>query len=88
MSGHFADDNSSALFGGLNLNPRQLRQVDRILFIACGAAWHACLIPEYLIERYARILVEVEFTSEFIIPQLATRQQYFGNRTQPIWRDH
>ena len=65
MRGRFSDDESSAFFGGLNLTARELQQVDRILFIACGTAWHACLIAEYLIERYARIPVEVEYASEF-----------------------
>lgn len=65
MRGRFSDDGSTAVFGGLNLNPQELRQIDRILFIACGTAWHACLVAEYLIERYARIPVEVEYASEF-----------------------
>ncbi len=65
MRGRFSDDGSTAVFGGLNLNPQELRQVDRILFIACGTAWHACLVAEYLIERFARIPVEVEYASEF-----------------------
>lgn len=65
MRGRFSDDESTAKFGGLNLSAQQLRQVDRILFCACGTAWHACLVAEYLIERYARIPVEVEYASEF-----------------------
>jgi len=65
MRGRFSDDASTAVFGGLNLSPQELRQVDRILFIACGTAWHACLVAEYLIERFARIPVEVEYASEF-----------------------
>jgi len=65
MRGRFSDDGSTAVFGGLNLNPQELRQIDRILFLACGTAWHSCLIAEYLIERYARIPVEVEYASEF-----------------------
>lgn len=65
MRGRFSDDGSTAVFGGLNLNPQELRHVDRILFIACGTAWHACLVAEYLIERFARIPVEVEYASEF-----------------------
>jgi len=65
MRGRFSDDSSTAVFGGLNLSPQELRHVDRILFIACGTAWHACLVAEYLIERYARIPVEVEYASEF-----------------------
>ncbi|MDX2109380.1 MAG: glutamine--fructose-6-phosphate transaminase (isomerizing) [Verrucomicrobiota bacterium] len=65
MRGRFSDDGSTAKFGGLNLDSRELRQIDRILFLACGTAWHACLVAEYLVERYARIPVEVEYASEF-----------------------
>ena len=65
MRGRFSDDGSSAIFGGLNLSSQEWRQVDRILFCACGTAWHACLVAEYLIERFARIPVEVEYASEF-----------------------
>ena len=65
MRGRFSDDASTAVFGGLNLSPQELRQVDRILFLACGTAWHSCLVAEYLIERFARIPVEVEYASEF-----------------------
>ncbi len=63
--GRFSLDNSTAQFGGLNIRPRELRQIDRILFLGCGTAWHACLVAEYLIEKYARIPVEVEYSSEF-----------------------
>lgn len=65
MRGRFSNDQSSALFGGLNLTPQEWRQVDRIVFVGCGTAWHACLVAEHLIERYARIPVEVEYASEF-----------------------
>ena len=65
MRGRFSDDDSTAVFGGLNLKAQELRQIDRILFIACGTAWHSCLVAEHLIERYARIPVEVEYASEF-----------------------
>ncbi len=65
MRGRFSDDGSTAKLGGLNLDPRELRQVDRIVFTACGTAWHAGLVAEYLIERFARIPVEVDYASEF-----------------------
>lgn len=65
MRGRFSDDGSTAKFGGLNLDPRELRQIDRLVFCACGTAWHACLVAEHLIERFARIPVEVEYASEF-----------------------
>jgi glucosamine--fructose-6-phosphate aminotransferase (isomerizing) len=65
MRGRFSDDGSTSKFGGLNMTPHEIRQIDRIVFTACGTAWHACLVAEYLIERFARIPVEVEYASEF-----------------------
>jgi glucosamine--fructose-6-phosphate aminotransferase (isomerizing) len=65
MRGRFSNDASTAHFGGLNISAQELRHVDRILLCACGTAWHACMVAEYLIERYARIPVEVEYASEF-----------------------
>ena len=31
------------------------------MFCACGTAWHACLVAEHLIERFARVPVEVDY---------------------------
>ena len=65
MRGRFSEDQSTANFGGLNLTPADFRQIDRFQFCACGTAWHACLVAEQLIERYARVPVEVDYASEF-----------------------
>jgi glucosamine--fructose-6-phosphate aminotransferase (isomerizing) len=65
MRGRFSEDGSTANFGGLNLSATELRQIDRFMFCACGSAWHACLVAEHLIERYARLPVEVDYASEF-----------------------
>lgn len=65
MRGRFSQDQSTAKFGGLNVTPQDLRHIDRILLCACGTAWHACLTLEFLIEKYARIPVEVDYASEF-----------------------
>ncbi|HUY37049.1 MAG TPA: glutamine--fructose-6-phosphate transaminase (isomerizing) [Pirellulales bacterium] len=64
MRGRLSLDDATAHFGGLNLTPRQLRSVDRMLLTACGTSWHAALVGEYLIEQFARIPVEVEYASE------------------------
>ena len=65
MRGRFSEDGSTAVFGGLNISAIDFRQVDRFQFIACGSAWHACLVAEQLIERFARVPVEVDYASEF-----------------------
>jgi len=65
MRGRLDDDAASAHFGGLNLTPQQLRQIDRVIMTACGTSYHAGLVGEYLFEELARIPVEVEYASEF-----------------------
>jgi len=65
MRGRFSEDQSTANFGGLNLTAADFRLIDRFYFCACGTAWHACLVAEHLIERFARVPVEVDYASEF-----------------------
>jgi glucosamine--fructose-6-phosphate aminotransferase (isomerizing) len=65
MRGRFAADGSTAQFGGLNVTASEFRQIDRFMFCGCGTAWHACLVTEHLIERFARLPVEVDYASEF-----------------------
>jgi len=65
MRGRFSEDGSSAQFGGLNISAVDLRQTERFHFLACGSAWHACLVAEHQIERFARVPVDVDYASEF-----------------------
>jgi glucosamine--fructose-6-phosphate aminotransferase (isomerizing) len=64
MRGRLNTDDATAVFGGLNLTPGELRRINRIVLTACGTSWHAALVGEYLIEELARIPVEVEYASE------------------------
>ena len=64
MRGRLNRDEGTAVFGGLNLTPQQLRSIDRIVLTACGTSWHSALVGEYMIEQFARIPVEVEYASE------------------------
>ncbi len=64
MRGRLDRDEATAVFGGLNLSPQQLRHVNRLILTACGTSWHAALVGEHLIEEFARIPVEVEYASE------------------------
>ena len=49
----------------MRLSDDELREVDKIIVIACGTAYHAGLIAKYAIEHWTRIPVEVELASEF-----------------------
>ena len=65
LRGRFGDDGTTAKLGGLEGHEDVLRDLDRIIFVACGTARHACMVGEYMIERLARVPVEVEHASEF-----------------------
>jgi glucosamine--fructose-6-phosphate aminotransferase (isomerizing) len=56
--------------GGLRLDEMrltddELREVDKIIIVACGTASHAGMIAKYAIEHWCRIPCEVELASEF-----------------------
>ena len=45
--------------------PFTLEELDRVTMIACGTAYHACVVAKYWLERIARISVEIDIASEF-----------------------
>ncbi len=51
--------------GGLEGVRRELAKTRRVVISACGTAWHAGLVGEYLFEDLARVSTEVEYASEF-----------------------
>ena len=65
MRGRLSGEDCTAILGGLNMTPAQLRDVGRVVLTGCGTALHAGMIGEYLIEQLAGIPTEVEFASEF-----------------------
>lgn len=54
-----------AKLGGLELKEKDLRKINRLVISACGTAYIAGLVGEYMIEENAGIPVEVEYASEF-----------------------
>ena len=64
MRGRLNDDDATPVFGGLNMTPKDLRKIDRVVLTACGTSWHSSLVGEYLLEDIAQIPVEVEYASE------------------------
>ncbi|MHC4526145.1 MAG: SIS domain-containing protein, partial [Planctomycetota bacterium] len=53
------------ILGGIQDQLRNLTRTKRIILSACGTAWHAGLVGEFLFEQLARIPAEVEYASEF-----------------------
>jgi glucosamine--fructose-6-phosphate aminotransferase (isomerizing) len=42
-----------------------LRDVERVVILACGTSWHAGLVGKFLIESLARVPVDVDYGSEY-----------------------
>lgn len=53
--------------------------IDRVVITACGTSWHAGLVGKFLIERLARVPVEVDYASEY-----RYRAPIVSNRTLTI----
>jgi len=49
----------------MRLSDDELRDVDKIIIVACGTAYHAGMIAKYAIEHWAKVPCEVELASEF-----------------------
>jgi len=65
MRGRIDLEEGRVVLGGLANVARELVKTKRVILTACGTAWHAGLIGEFLIEELARIPCEVEYASEF-----------------------
>ena len=49
----------------MRLSDQELRDIDKIIIIACGTSFYAGMVAKYAIEHWSRIPVEVELASEF-----------------------
>lgn len=58
------DQNNIALSGFID-NKERFLNAQRIIITACGTSWHAGLIAMYAMEEFAKVPVEVEYSSEF-----------------------
>ncbi len=59
------DANGSLTLDELRIDHSVLREIDKVVIVACGTAFHAGLIAKYAIEHWTRIPCEVEVASEF-----------------------
>lgn len=65
LRGRLIPEKGMAKLGGLESVAEQLEKIERIIIVACGTAYYAALVGEYMLEEHAGIPVEVELGSEF-----------------------
>jgi glucosamine--fructose-6-phosphate aminotransferase (isomerizing) len=49
----------------MDITPKQFQSFREVKIVACGTSWHAALAGKFMIEKLARIPVEVDYGSEF-----------------------
>ncbi len=65
LSGRLDFENNKVVLNEINMTPEQIRNIKKIFISACGTAYHAGLVGKYIIEKLARIPVEIDIASEF-----------------------
>ncbi len=51
---------------GLDMSGKEVKELRRIVLLACGTAYHACVVGRYVIEEWARVPVEFDIASEWL----------------------
>jgi glucosamine--fructose-6-phosphate aminotransferase (isomerizing) len=49
----------------VSISEAEFREFEQVKIVACGTSWHAGLAGKFIIERLARLPVEVDYGSEF-----------------------
>jgi len=65
LKGRLLTEDGLAKLGGLDPVRDKLREIERLNIVACGTAYYAGLVGEYMLEEYAGIPTDVDFASEF-----------------------
>ncbi len=65
LGGRIDPRNNRIKLGGIDSYLRELARAKRFILTACGTAFHAALVGEFLLEHLARIPTETEYASEF-----------------------
>jgi len=63
--GRIALKDGNVALEDIKLKASAVKQIKRIHLVACGTAWHACLVGKFLLEEIAGIPAEVDYGSEF-----------------------
>jgi glucosamine--fructose-6-phosphate aminotransferase (isomerizing) len=65
LLGRISQDTGKVFLDEMQISEQQFRDFQNVRIVACGTSWHAGLAGKFMIERLARIPVEVDYGSEF-----------------------
>ena len=65
LVGRIGQESGRVFLDEVDISEAAFRQFQQVKIVACGTSWHAGLAGKFIIERLARIPVEVDYGSEF-----------------------
>jgi glucosamine--fructose-6-phosphate aminotransferase (isomerizing) len=65
MLGRVGQESGRVFMDEMDISPPDFERFEHVRIIACGTSWHAALAGKFMIEKLARIPVEVDYGSEF-----------------------
>ena len=63
--GRVSLDSGKVFLDEMDITEQDFRKLQRVYIAACGTSWHAGLAAKFMIERLAKVTVEVDYASEF-----------------------
>src|SRR3954452_22955317 len=63
--GRVGQESGRIFLDEMDISPKQFKEFRSVRIVACGTSWHAALAGKFMIEKLARIPVEVDYGSEF-----------------------
>jgi glucosamine--fructose-6-phosphate aminotransferase (isomerizing) len=63
--GRVSLDSGKVFLGEMKISDEELAMASSINIAACGTSWHSALAGKYMIERLARLPVDVDYASEY-----------------------
>jgi glucosamine--fructose-6-phosphate aminotransferase (isomerizing) len=65
LLGRIGQETGRVFLDEMDISPKQFKEFKSVRIVACGTSWHAALAGKFMIEKLARIPVEVDYGSEF-----------------------
>lgn len=65
LRGRVEEGSSEVKLPDMNISVDELKACQKITIVACGTAWHAGMVGKYLIEKFAKVPVELDLASEY-----------------------
>src|SRR3954453_17613288 len=63
--GRASQESGKVFLHEIEIPDQVLREVERIVILACGTSWHSALVAKFLFESLARLPVDVDYGSEY-----------------------